>query len=153
MTLADILKLVHIVAVIVWIGGEIMLSVLFARARSARDEGALRGLLSQGSFLGRAVFSPAAVITLAAGVWLGIEGDYDFGEAWISIGFVAVAVGAILGMAFYGKIFERSLAAVESEGIDGAGTRAGLDRLRAVSSVVLLVLLVAVWAMVFKPGA
>lgn len=153
MTLANILNLVHIVAVTVWIGGKVVLGVLFTRARSARDEGALRVLLSQGRFLGRAVFNPAGIITLAAGVWLGIEGDYDFGEAWISIGFVAVAVGAILGMSFYGKVFDGSLAALESEGIDGANTRAGLNRLRAVSSAELVILLVAVWAMIFKPGA
>ena len=153
MTLANILKLVHIISVTVWIGGEIMLSILFERARTSRDEGTLRGLLSQGGFIGKAIFNPAGIITLAAGVWLGIEGDYDFAEAWISIGFVGIAVGAILGMAFYPKVFNRGLAAIEAGGIDGAETQASLKSLRLVSTIELLVLLVVVWAMVFKPGA
>ena len=153
MTLANILKLVHIVAVTIWIGGEIMLGILFERARLSRDEGALRGLLSQGKFISMAVFNPAGIITLAAGVWLVIEADLDFGEAWISIGFVGIAVGAMLGMTFYSRIFDRSLAALDSEGIDGAGTRALLKSLRLVSSIEVVVLLVVVWAMVFKPGA
>ncbi len=153
MTLADTLKLVHIISVSVWIGGEIMLGILFERAQRSRDEGTLRGLLSQGDFIGKAVFNPAGIITLAAGVWLGIEGDYDFGEAWISIGFVGIAVGAILGMAFYPRVFNRGLAGIEAGGIDGSETQASLKSLRLVSTLELLVLLVVVWAMVFKPGA
>ena len=153
MTLADTLKLVHIISVSVWIGGEIMLGILFERAQRSRDEGTLRGLLSQGDFIGKAVFNPAGIITLAAGIWLGIEGDYDFGEAWISIGFVGIAVGAILGMAFYPRVFNRGLAGIEAGGIDGSETEASLKSLRLVSALELLVLLVVVWAMVFKPGA
>ncbi len=153
MTLADTLKLVHIISVSVWIGGEIMLGILFERAQRSRDEGTLRGLLSQGNFIGKAVFNPAGIITLAAGIWLGIEGDYDFGEAWISMGFVGIAVGAILGMAFYPRVFNRGLAAIEAGGIDGSETRASLKSLRLLSTIELLVLLVVVWAMVFKPGA
>ena len=153
MTLADTLKLVHIISVSVWIGGEIMLGILFERAQRSRDEGTLRGLLSQGDFIGKAVFNPAGIITLAAGIWLGIEGDYDFGEAWISMGFVGIAVGAILGMAFYPRVFQRGLAGLEVGGIDGSETRASLKSLRLVSTIELLVLLVVVWAMVFKPGA
>ena len=153
MTLADTLKLVHIISVSVWIGGEIMLGILFERAQRSRDEGTLRGLLSQGDFIGKAVFNPAGIITLAAGIWLGIEGDYDFGEAWISMGFVGVAVGAILGMAYYPRVFQRGLAGLEVGGIDGSETRASLKSLRLLSTIELLVLLVVVWAMVFKPGA
>lgn len=153
MTLANILKLVHIISAMVWIGGEIMLGVLFERAQRSRDVGTLRGLLSQGEFIGKAIFNPAGIITLAAGVWLGIEGDYDFGEAWISIGFVGIAVGAILGMAFYPKVFNRGLAGIDAGGLDGAETQASLKSLRLVSTIELLVLLVVVWAMVFKPGA
>ena len=153
MTLADTLKLVHIISVSVWIGGEIMLGILFERAQRSRDEGTLRGLLSQGDFIGKAVFNPAGIITLGAGIWLGIEGDYDFGEAWISMGFVGIAVGAILGMAFYPRVFNRGLAGIEVGGIDGSETRASLKSLRLVSTIELLLLLVVVWAMVFKPGA
>ncbi len=152
MTLANILKLVHIFSAMVWIGGEIMLGILFERAQRSRDEGTLRGLLSQGGFIGKAIFNPAGIVTLAAGVWLGIEGDYDFGEAWISIGFVGIAIGAILGMAFYPKVFDRGLAGIEAGGIDGAETQASLKSLRQVSTIELLVLLIVVWAMVFQPG-
>lgn len=153
MTLADTLLFVHIVAVVVWIGGELMLGILFERAQRARDEATLRGLLSQSEFIGKAVFNPAGIITLVAGVWLAIDRDFDFGQAWISIGFVGVAVGAGLGMAFYPKVFRRGLAAIEAEGINGTETLASLRSLRLVSTIELVVLLVAVWAMVFKPGA
>lgn len=152
MTLANTLLVVHIIAVILWIGGEIVFGILVERAEASRDEGALRGLLSQGKFLGLAVFNPAGIVTLAAGVWLGIELDYDFGKAWISIGFLGVAVSAILGMTFYAKIYDRILTALDSEGIAGASTRAGLRSLRIISLIELALLLVVVWAMVFKPG-
>ena len=92
MSLAETLLIVHIVAVAVWIGGALMLGILFERAQRAQDESTLRGLLSQSGFIGKAVFNPAAIIALAAGVWLVIDLDYDFSEAWISIGFVGIAV-------------------------------------------------------------
>ena len=153
MTLAEVLKLVHVVAVIIWLGGSFMLGILFERAQHSKDEATVLGLSRMGEFLGRALYNPAGIITLAAGIWLVIEADFDFSEAWISLGFLGVAVGAILGMAFYPKSFRRVQEGIEADGLLGNDTLAALRTLRLVSTLEWLFLIVVVWAMVFKPGA
>ena len=84
---------------------------------------------------------------------MAIEGDFDFGEAWISIGFVGIAVGAGLGMAFYPKTMRRAVAHIDEDGLLSNDTLATLRRLRLVATLETLFLFVVVWAMVFKPGA
>lgn len=153
MTLAKFLLLVHVVAVIVWLGGAFMLGLLFERAQRSKDESTVLGLARMGEFLGKAVFNPAGIITLAAGVWLVIEADFDFAEAWISIGFLGIATGAILGMAFYPKAFRQVQAGIEADGLLSNDTLAALRRLRLVSTLEWAFLVVVVWAMVFKPGS
>lgn len=153
MTLAKFLLLVHVVAVIVWLGGAFMLGLLFERAQRSDDESTVLGLAKMGEFLGKAVFNPAGIITLAAGIWLVIEADFEFSEAWISIGFLGVATGAILGMAFYPKAFRQVQTGIEADGLLSNETLAALRRLRLVSTLEWAFLLVVVWAMVFKPGA
>jgi uncharacterized membrane protein len=152
-TLAELLLLVHILAVTVWIGGLFMLGVIFERSQRSNDEATVLGLSKMGEFLGKAVFNPAGIITLAAGIWLVIEADYEFSEAWISIGFLGIATGAILGMAYYPKAYRRVQAAIETDGLLSNQTLASLRTLRLVSSLEWLFLIVVVWAMVFKPGA
>ena len=153
MTLAELLTLIHIVAVIVWLGGAFMLGLLFERAQRAEDEATVLGLAKLGEFLGKAVFNPAGIITLAAGIWLVIETSYEFSEPWISLGFLGIASGAVLGMTFYPKAFRRVQAGIESDGLLSNETLSALRTLRLVSSLEWIFLVIVVWAMVFKPGA
>lgn len=152
-TLAEILKLVHVVAVIVWVGGSFMLGFIFERAQRSSDEATVLGITKMAEFIGKAVFNPAGIITLLAGIWLVIEADYEFSEAWISIGFLGVALGAILGMTFYPKAFKAVEDGIEADGLLGNETLAALRKVRMVSTIEFLLLIVVVWAMVFKPGA
>ena len=153
MTLAELLLWIHVVAVIVWLGGAFMLGMIFERAQRTSDEATVLGISKMGEFLGKAVFSPAGLITLGAGVWLVIEADYDFAEAWISIGFLGIAAGVILGIGFYPKAWRRVQSGIEADGMLSNETLGAMRQLRLVSSLEWLFLIVVVWAMVFKPGA
>ena len=153
MTLAELLLWVHIVAVIVWLGGAFMLGLVFERAQRSGDEATVLGLAKMGEFLGKAVFSPAGLVTLGAGIWLVIEADYDFSEAWISLGFLGVGLGAVVGIAYYPKAWKRVQAGIEADGMLSNEALAAMRQLRLVSVLEWLFLVVVVWAMVFKPGA
>ena len=154
MTLAESLKLIHVVAVIVWVGGAFMLGFLIERAQRSQDEATVLGLAKLGEFVGKAVFNPAGIITLAAGIWLVIELDgVDFSAAWVSMGFLGVALGAALGMTFYPKALARVRAGIAADGLLSNETLAALRRLRRVSSLEWVFLILVVWAMIVKPGA
>lgn len=154
MTLAEVLRFIHVVAVIVWLGGAFMMGLLFERAQRSRNEATVLGLAKLSEFVGKAVFNPAGIITLIAGIWLVIELDgVEFSDAWISLGFLGVFLGAGLGMAFYPKALARVQDGIAADGLLSNETLAGLRRLRLVSSLEWVFLIVVVWAMVFKPGA
>jgi len=130
-----------------------MLGFILERAQASEDEATVLGVTKMAEFIGKAVFNPAGIITLLAGIWLVIEADYEFSEAWISIGFLGVALGAILGMAFYPKALKAVEDGIEADGLLSNDTLGALRKLRLVSTVEWLLLIVVVWAMVFKPGA
>lgn len=153
MTLIELLTVVHISAAIVWLGGSFMLWILFQRSQKSRDEATVVGLASSAEFIGKAVFNPAGIITLAAGIWLVAEIGYSFSETWISIGFLGIILGAGLGIAFYPRALRRVKEGIEAEGLTGNDTLAALRTLRVVSTLEWILLLVVVWAMVVKPGA
>ena len=55
------LKFLHVVSVIVWVGGVTALSVVAWRMRNERDRQALTALLRQASTYGERVAGPASV--------------------------------------------------------------------------------------------
>jgi len=152
--MTDFLKLVHVVAAIVWVGGAFMLGLVFERAQRAKDGATVLGVTRIAQFVGKAVFNPAAIIALIAGIWLVIEVDaIEFSDAWISLGFLGIALGAGLGMAVYPKLLNRIQAGIADDGLLGNETLGALRTMRLVSSLEWLFLIIVVWAMVVKPGA
>jgi len=146
--LSGILKLIHIVFATVWVGG-LAIVVMFSM-RAARSEAAMRVEFARQSLVAGRVFPISAVVALLAGVWLVIrEAAWGFDQAWISIGFTGILLGAVLGPAFYGPQTKVLIAEIEA-GDPGADARS--RRIRMVSIVEAIVLLVVVWAMVYKPG-
>ena len=92
MSLYELLLFLHISAVIVWIGSSTLLNVLAFRADRARDHEGLRRIAADASGLTEVLFIPASVATLILGILLVIDGDLSFGQLWIVLGLVGVAV-------------------------------------------------------------
>jgi uncharacterized membrane protein len=151
MDLSDLngwLKVVHVVAAAVWVGGSVLVQVYGARQRQAGDEDRIR--FANDTLVAGNVFAAAGIVTLAAGVWLVLRVDgWGFDQAWISIGFVGVLIGAVLGMAFYAPQTRALIGELEA-GSPAAGPRA--RRIAIISTIETVILVVVVWAMVFKPG-
>lgn len=149
MTRLEVLRLVHILAAMVWVGGSIIFLILGARmAGAARDR--LIAFNETMEFVGARIFGPAAMLTLAAGVWLVIDHPaYEFSQTWIVIALGGVAMSIVIGIGFFGPQ-GKALAAELEANEPAAATRA--RRIGRVSMFDTVILLVIVWAMVFKPG-
>lgn len=127
-----------------------MASTLAGRAKNAHPAHRL-GFARFMEKVSTGLFTPAAIVLLAAGVWLVFEVEaYEFEQAWIAIGLGAVVVSGVMGPLFFKPTLERGIAAMESG--DGPAAGAIMRRLGMGSKVNLLVQFVAVWAMVVKPG-
>ena len=149
--MTELLLWLHILAAAAWFGtgvassiGDRLISSETAEARAAWYRVILR--------FGQLVYTPAAVLVLITGVLLVVDiPAYGFGSTFVSIGFVAVIVGAGLGMAVFGPKSREAAAALDNGDTTGAAT--AIARIRQASLVDLLVLTVTIAAMVWNWGA
>lgn len=146
----EIYKFLHVSMAIIWVGGGIFGAILTARAKTASPAHTL-GIARDMAFVSGRVFAPAAILTLVFGVLMVLDADvFEFEQTWIAIGLGAIVVSIALGAGFLGPQSGKLLAELESG--DEAAGRARLRTIARVSMIDLVVLLVAVWAMVAKPG-
>lgn len=154
MSFYEFLVLIHVLAAIVWVGGTIAFEIRGTRAMMTGDNRAVLGVLADGEWQGKFVFMPASIIVLIFGVWAVLDHPvWEFSDTWVTIGFTALIVSAILGGAFLGPEAARIREAADAGGPDDAGVQQKLKRFVMLSRIDLLIVLIAVWAMVTKPGA
>jgi uncharacterized membrane protein len=151
---------IHITAVMVGFGATFAESLLFpvAMKLSVRHLPFVhRVQLAINQYLA----TPALVVVLATGFYQVSKGNWDFGDFWISATFaIVIVIGGLIGGYFIptdrrlGPMVERELAAagqgevVLSEEYQRAAKMEGI-----VGSVAGVLLVVAVFLMVIKPGA
>jgi hypothetical protein len=146
----EFLLVIHIIAAGAWIGTNVVQLVTTRRIIANGGPTAASWMTSIVHW-GRVIYTPAAVVILATGIGMVLNSSlYEFSNAFVSIGFLAVIVAAALGMTVFAKGGERAAAAFSS-GDDAAGRNAAMATMPwgALDSVILLV---AVFAMVYKWG-
>ncbi len=153
MSLYEFLKFVHVLMAVIWVGGGVLIQVLALRATGSKDAARTATFAGDAEWVGLRIFMPASVLLLVFGVWAASEGNWDFGKAWISIGFGAFLFSFLLGMLVLGPESGRIKKLVRANGFEHPEVQRRLSRIYAFSRFELLVLLVAIWAMVAKPGA
>lgn len=146
------LKVIHVIAAIIWIGAGTAFSIMNARISSRKDEEAARVLGAEGEFFGKGVFMPASIVTLLAGVGmvLASDGAIGFGEPWIGIGFAGIIISTLIGAVLITRATD-SLNDAAKAG-DTATVTAMQQRLGVLGATDLVVLYIVVWAMVVRPG-
>lgn len=152
MTLYNTLLLIHIVAAMIWVGGGIMLVVVGARIHRAADPG-MRLMFVRQSAVAGPMSGISALVLLGAGIGMVIENEaWTFSQLWIWLALVLLSVSLAVGASYYGRVGKRMEEALEA----GEPGRAEADRLirqyLRVATADLVLLLVIVWDMVFKPG-
>ncbi len=141
---------IHILAAASWFGGGVATQIggqLFESEQDTLRAGWYRVVLR----LGQVLYTPAAIVVLITGVLL-VTGNeaYGFGSTFVSIGFLAVIVGAGLGMAVYGPRSRAASAALESG--DSNGAAAAIARIRQAGLLELGLLAITIASMVWKWG-
>ena len=101
--------------------------------------------------IGRMVITPAATLALLAGVYLASDAHL-WSEVWVVVPFVILVVilgvgGAVLAPS------ERRLATLAASGTDAPEYDAAFRRLLTLQTAVFVLVLVAIFFMVAKPGA
>ncbi len=147
--LSGILKFIHVLFAAAWVGGAVLLSTYGFRMMKAGVADKIA--FSKMTLVAGRLFAGFATVALVAGTWLVIREDnlFGFDQAWISIGFLGIIVGAALGPAFFAPQARALIGELEA-GNPSAAARE--KRIAVVSMLEAALLLVVVWAMVYKPG-
>ena len=147
-TWVAVAKFLHVLAVIVWLGGVITLTMLNLRLSRTATRDALAALSSASEFYGRAVIGPAAAVTLLAGIATVLTSGFRFGALWITWGFVAILLSLLLGA----TLIRMTTTRLRTAGAAGGASIPMLQRRLMLLNVLnMLFLLSAVWAMIAKP--
>ncbi len=144
------LLVLHIIGVAAWLGGNLVLAFVGPRIGSAEPTTRVWWAETQGA-MARVLYNIAGILVLVTGVGLVLDSDFfEFSNMFVSIGFLAVIIGAVLGMAVFGP-GSRALAAAIRDG-DAEAERAVSARLTAFGVLDTIVVVVTIVAMVAKWG-
>lgn len=150
MTLFETLKLIHVLAAIVWLGGGIITQFFAVRMKAAEPQHRL-GFARDLVFVGQRVYAPAALVALGTGLWMVLDRDaYQFTQAWIVIGLGGLVVTILLAVGLVIPRTKQAIGLIEA----GNGPAAGpiIAQVTRGGRVAVLILALATWAMTFKPG-
>lgn len=140
----------HIIGVIVWIGGLLTLTVLNLRLAREPSVKVSEALSSASEFIGRSIFGPAAGLTLIAGlVMMGLLGWIT--PVWVIWGFCALLASGLTGALLIGRTARALKELSANDNADALVVGLLRRRLMVWNTVNFLVLLSTVWAMIFKP--
>jgi uncharacterized membrane protein len=140
----------HILGAMAWLGGGVVLALLAARVRRSTEVASYRDFAGTLTFVGPRVLMPGVIAVLVFGLWMVLEDPgWDFSMLWIQIAIGLFALAFVIGALYLSRV---GIQLGRAETLDVAGQRRLVDRWLTGYGIVLVILLVAVWDMVFKPG-
>jgi uncharacterized membrane protein len=148
-TFYDVVKWLHIMAVVVAFGGAFTYPIWFTMLR--RAEPAERAFFHRvQAFLGQRVISPGLLVIILAGAYMASDRDL-WSKMWVTIPLlIAIVIGGLGGMFFGPK--EKRLAELAAEGGGPEYERVAVQ-VRNVTYVSLALVAIAAYMMVTKLGS
>jgi uncharacterized membrane protein len=143
----NLFKFLHVLAVIVWVGGVLTVNVMQVLTGRGDDRAAQASLLRLSDLYGRAVIAPAAALTLLTGVVRVEQIGVGYGTFWVAWGIAAIVASIALGA----TMIRATNAALRRLAADDPQWPGLLRRAAILYGINLLLLLSALWAMEFKP--
>ena len=148
----ELLKTIHVLGAVVWVGGGVMAQLLAFRIRRTNDTGRMAAFAKDSEWIGTHVFLPASLLLLAMGIWMVVD-VWSFSDLWIVIGIVGMLFSVLTGSLFLGPESKRLGTLMEDPNADQGAIASRIDRILLISRIELVVLLLVVADMVIKPGA
>ena len=151
--MSDWLHLVHVLSAMIWVGGGLMLSVIGLRARSSSDPKAIADFARILPFVGIRVLMPSVILVLLTGIGLVLaDSEFHFSQFWVRLALALFAVAFLIGAVYLSRVAIQLDRVIAGQGQAAAAATALLNRWLIGYWAVLIVLLVIVWDMIFKPG-
>ena len=144
-------KAFHVVAAVIWVGGDVTLTTLGVVFERRRDAETMATLGKVGSWIGLRVYTPAAFALFAFGVALVQQGGWGWGRAWIDVALAGWAIATGVGVLFVGPELGRIDRAATELGPESAEVARRVRRLFTVFRFDTVLLVLIVLDMTLKP--
>jgi uncharacterized membrane protein len=148
----QIYKSLHVLAIVVWVGGDITLTTLGIVFERRRDGETLAALGKIGGWIGVHVYTPALFAALGLGVALVQKGDLPWDVFWIDFALVGWAIAATVGVGFVGPELGRIDELARRSGPDSEEVRRRVRRLFTIFRFDTALLILIVLDMTAKPS-
>ena len=144
---------IHVIAAVVWVGGDITLTTLGIVFERRKDGETLAALGKMGAWVGVKVYTPALFIVIAFGIALMREGNWDWSQFWVIFGLVGWVITALVGVGFVGPELGRIDEAAQTYGPTSPEVAARVKRLFMIFRFDTVLLILIVINMAAKPFA
>jgi uncharacterized membrane protein len=142
----------HIVAVMVWVGGDVTLTTLGIVFERKGDGEALAQLGKMGAWIGTRVYTPTLFAVFALGVVLIEKGHWGWNHFWIDFAIAGWAIATVVGVGFVGPELGRIDKAAAEHGPDSPEVAQRVKRLFTVFRFDTALLVLIAIDMVAKPS-
>ncbi len=150
----DLLKYLHILAAILWVGSGLYFQYQATRLNRIGDPERTAQFTKDIEYAGQRLLMPASIVVVVVGIIMVVyTPGLEFTDTWIALGLAGAVVTAITGAVFIGPTAGKIGKAIESEGAASPNVAALTRRIFLISRVDQVVLLLVIADMVFKPGA
>jgi uncharacterized membrane protein len=144
------LKWVHVLLATVAVGFNASYGVWLFGARHRPDH--LGYVLEGIKKLDDRFANPAYGLLLVTGIWMVIEGPWDFSYGWIRAALVLYALILVLGVGGYTPALKRQIATFHQHGLESPEYASADRRASVIAGVLALLVIAIVYVMVTKPG-
>src|SRR5688500_20267658 len=151
MTYYEILKFLHVLAAIIWLGGGFMILTLVVRAERADDGLLLKKIAENTKWLAQRIFIPSSLAVLVLGILATIEGPWGFGDLWIVLGLIGYAASFLTGILFLEPEGKRIDAAMTEYGPGSPQAAHHIRRINVVQRMEMVILFLVVAVIAVKP--
>jgi uncharacterized membrane protein len=145
------LKVVHILAVVAWIGGAAALTTVMTRLAQVRDRATLAGLVPQTMKYSHTTGATSSLLVLITGIAMVAIGRIGFGTFWVGLGFAGILLHFVYGIVIMRKRAAALAAAVSATPSDDARIAAAGRAVRVGGLIYLLIMTAVIVVMVVKP--
>lgn len=154
----DVMVWLHVAAVIVGLGATFAFPFFQAVAERTAPRSVPAVARAMG-IMDRFVITPAIFIILGTGIYLVLDGPFDWSATFVNVGLVGIIILIVLGPSFFAR-HERKMLELAERDIAAAGTgevelsaeyRAYSRRYALVGSLAGVIILVIAFFMIVKP--
>jgi uncharacterized membrane protein len=148
----SVFKALHVVAIVIWVGGDVTLTTLGIVFERRGDSETLAALGKLGAWIGVHVYTPAAFAVFAFGVALIEQGGFGWGLLWIDLALAGWALATGIGVLYVGPELGRIDRAAIEHGPESEEVARRVARLFTVFRFDTVLLILVVLDMTVKPA-